>query len=128
MSLLKMFGSKNVSLFEKIGGEAAVDAAVDIFYRKVLTDDRISHFFETTDMENQHVKQKAFLTMAFGGPNNYSGQDMREAHKHMDLTEVHFNAVAECLVGTLEELSVPQAEIDEIVGIAVSVKDDVLNV
>jgi len=29
------------SLYEKLGGEAAVDAAVDIFYRKVLADDRI---------------------------------------------------------------------------------------
>lgn len=116
-----------MSVFEKIGGEAAVNAAVDIFYRKVLADDRISEFFDTVDMEAQHAKQKAFLTMAFGGPNNYSGKDMREAHKHMNLTEVHFNAVAENLVGTLKELEVPQEYIDEIVAIALSVKDDVLN-
>jgi len=116
-----------MSVYEKIGGEAAVNAAVDIFYRKVLADDRISEFFDTVDMEAQHAKQKAFLTMAFGGPNNYTGKDMREAHKHMNLNEVHFNAVAECLVGTLQELSVPQEYIDEIVGIALSVKDDVLN-
>ena len=117
-----------MSVCERIGGEVAVNAAVDIFYRKVLSDDRISHFFVTVDMEAQHAKQKAFLTMAFGGPNNYTGQDMREAHKHMDLTEEHFTAVAEALVGTLNDLEVPQAEIDEIVGVAVSVKDDVLNV
>ena len=117
-----------MSVYERIGGEAAVNAAVDIFYRKVLVDDRISHFFDTIDMEQQHIKQKAFLTMAFGGPNNYSGVDMREAHKGMKLTEEHFTAVAEALVGTLNDLDVPQAEIDEIVGIAVSVKDDVLNV
>lgn len=117
-----------MSVYEKIGGAAAVDAAVDIFYRKVLSDDRISEFFDTVDMEAQHAKQKAFLTMAFGGPNSYTGKDMREAHKHMNLTEEHFGAVAEALVGTLTELEVPQEYIDEIVGIAVSVKDDVLNV
>ena len=117
-----------MSVFERIGGEAAVDAAVDIFYRKVLSDDRISHFFDTTDMEQQHIKQKAFLSMAFGGPNAYSGLDMREAHKGMNLTEEHFTAVAEALVGTLNDLDVPQTDIDEIVDIAVSVKDDVLNV
>lgn len=116
-----------MSVYEKIGGEAAVNAAVDIFYRKVLADERINEFFDTVDMEAQHAKQKAFLTMAFGGPNNYTGKDMREAHKHMNLNEGHFNAVAECLVGTLQELSVPQEYIDEIVGIALSVKDDVLN-
>ncbi len=116
-----------MSLFDKLGGAAAVDAAVDIFYRKVLSDDRISHFFDTVDMESQHTKQKAFLTMAFGGPNSYTGKDMREAHKHMKLTEEHFNAVAENLVGTLKELDVPEESINEVVTIALSVKDDVLN-
>jgi len=116
------------SIYERIGGETAVDAAVDIFYRKVLADERINQFFDTVDMEGQHAKQKAFLTMAFGGPNKYTGQDMREAHKHMNLTEEHFGAVAEALVGTLQELNVPQDIIDEIVAVAVSVKDDVLNV
>ena len=116
-----------MSVYEAIGGAAAVDAAVDIFYRKVLSDDRISEFFYTVDMADQHKKQKAFLTMAFGGPNEYTGKDMREAHAHMNLEEMHFTAVAEALVGTLEELSVPQEHIDSIVGIAVSVKDDVLN-
>lgn len=115
------------SVYDKLGGEPAVDAAVDIFYRKVLADDRISEFFDTVDMEAQHVKQKAFLTMAFGGPNNYTGKDMREAHKHMNLNEVHFNAVAENLIGTLQELDVPQEYIDEVATIAISVKDDVLN-
>lgn len=127
-----LFNSKEktetkMSVYEKIGGDAAVNAAVDIFYRKVLADDRINEFFDTVDMEAQHAKQKAFLTMAFGGPNSYTGKDMREAHKHMDLNEDHFNAVAENLVGTLVELEVPQEYIDEIVTIAVSVKDDVLN-
>ncbi len=116
-----------MSIYEKIGGAAAVDAAVDIFYRKVLSDDRISHFFDTVDMEGMHAKQKAFLTMAFGGPNEYTGTDMRAAHKNMDLNEIHFNAVAECLVATLQELSVPQTEIDAIVDVCLSVKDDVLN-
>ena len=50
-----------MSLFERIGGAPAVDAAVNIFYRKVLGDERISHFFESVDMERQAAKQKAFL-------------------------------------------------------------------
>ena len=116
-----------MSLYDDIGGEAAVNAAVDLFYRKVLQDDRISNFFDTVDMEAQHAKQKAFLTMAFGGPNNYTGKDLREAHKSMDLNDTHFNAVAENLVETLKELGVAQAHIDKVVEIALSVKDDVLN-
>ncbi|HEY7772743.1 MAG TPA: group 1 truncated hemoglobin [Marinagarivorans sp.] len=116
-----------MSLFERIGGAPAVEAAVDIFYRKVLVDDRISHFFDDVDMDRQIGKQKAFLTMAFGGPNQYSGKDMREAHKHMNLTEEHFDAVVENLAATLTELGVKEDDINEIAGIANSVKDDILN-
>lgn len=116
-----------MSIYDDIGGAPAMDAAVDIFYRKVLADDRISHFFDTVDMDAQRGKQKAFLTMAFGGPNNYTGKDLREAHKHMALTEEHFGAVAEDLVATLEELNVPQASIDDIVALLGSTKADVLN-
>ena len=58
------------SLYERIGGDAALDAAVDLFYRKVLADPGINHFFDTTDMDEQRGKQKAFLSMVFGGPND----------------------------------------------------------
>jgi hemoglobin len=115
------------SVFEQIGGTAAVDAAVDVFYRRVLNDPVISHFFDSVDMDRQIGKQKAFLTMAFGGPNNYSGKDMRNAHKHMNLTEQHFGAVAGHLQGTLEELNVPQNLIDDVLKIAASTQSDVLN-
>jgi len=117
-------------LYDELGGEAAVDAAVDIFYRKVLTDDRISHFFEDVDMERQAAKQKAFLTYAFGGPNHYSGKDMREAHKHLvaqGLNNDHFIAVAGHLQSTLQELNAPPQLIDQVMTIAASTHDDVLN-
>jgi hemoglobin len=109
------------TLYEKIGGDAAVNAAVDIFYRKVLADDRISNFFEGVDMEKQAAKQKAFLTMAFGGPHNYTGKDMRDGHAHLvanGLNDTHFDAVMENLGATLQELNVPDELIQEAAAIA----------
>ena len=129
--LKNLFGgsAKPASLFDRIGGEAAVDAAVDIFYRKVLADDRISSFFEGVDMDKQAAKQKAFLTMAFGGPNNYTGEDMRKGHAHLverGLNDSHFDAVMENLGATLQELNVPGELIAEAAAIAESTRNDVL--
>jgi hemoglobin len=118
------------SLFEQLGGEPAVEAAVDSFYRKVLTDDRVSRFFEGVDMDQQRAKQKAFLTMAFGGPNDYSGKDMRQAHARLvekGLDDTHVDAVIELLGATLTELGVDQALIAKVAAIAESVRDDVLS-
>ncbi|OAI21077.1 globin [Methylomonas lenta] len=120
----------STSLYEQLGGEAAVDAAVDIFYRKVLSDYRINRFFDKSDMEKQAAKQKAFLTMAFGGPNNYTGTDMRQAHDHMvkkmGLDDSHFDAVMEHLTTTLQELNVPENLITQVAAIAESTRTDIL--
>jgi len=92
------------SLYERLGGEAAIDAAVKIFYDKVLADTRISHFFEGIPMEKLIGHQKMFLTVAFGGSNNYSGRGMAAAHKRLvdemgltDLKRMHiFNRNSIC--------------------------------
>lgn len=118
------------SLFERIGGEGAVETAVDIFYRKVLTDLSVSAFFFHTDMDEQRAKQKSFLTMVFGGPNDYTGKDMRTAHTELvegGLDESHFDAVVQHLKSTLEELGVDGDAIAEVVAIAEGTRDDVLN-
>lgn len=117
------------TLFEKLGGEAAVDAAVDKFYRRVLADDRIAKFFEDVDMDKQAVKQKAFLTMAFGGPNNYTYLDMKQGHAHLverGLNDTHFDAVVENLGNTLKEMGVADELISEVAAVAETTRDAVL--
>jgi len=117
------------TLYEKLGGEAAVDAAVDVFYRKVLADERINEFFEDVDMETQAAKQKAFMTMAFGGPNNYTGTDMRKGHAHLvkrGLNDSHFDAVVENLGATLTELGISDELIAEVVAVCEPTRNDIL--
>ncbi len=121
------------TLFEKLGGAAAVDLAVDLFYKRVLEDDRIKHFFENTDMAKQQSHQKAFLTYAFGGTDKYDGRFMRESHKELvekqGLNASHFDAVAEDLMITLKEMGVPDDLLAEVAAVAAAPqhKKDVLN-
>lgn len=117
------------TLFEKLGGSAAVDAAVDKFYRRVLQDDRINMYFEGVDMDKQAAKQKAFLTMAFGGPNNYTALDMKTGHAHLverGLNDMHFDAVVEDLGLTLKEMGVGDDLIAEVAAVAETTREAVL--
>ncbi len=119
------------SLYAKLAGEPAVDAAVNLFYKKVLADDRIKHFFDDVDMQRQANHQKIFLTYAFGGAPNYPGKAMRVAHKRLvdekGLSDEHFDAVMENLGAALKELGVPDNLIAEAAAIAESTRSDVLN-
>ena len=118
------------SLYERLGGQAAIMAAVDLFYQKVLTDDVTRGFFESLDMAAQTKKQIAFMTWAFGGPAEFRGRDLTTAHanlvKNKGLSDVHFDAVAKHLDATLRELGVDQALIQEALGIVGSTREKVL--
>lgn len=118
------------SLYDQLGGEKAVDAAVDLFYKKVLADDRVNGFFKGVDMDRQRAMQKGFLTFAFGGPNNYKGRDLRTAHAHLvqkGLNDKHFDIIVEHLGATLKELGVKDELIKKAADVANSVRKDVLN-
>ena len=121
--------SEHVSLYERLGGGAGIEKAVEVFYRKVLGDDRISAFFDGLEMEGQMVKMKAFLVFAFGGPVAYTGRDMRKSHAHLvadGITDEHFDAVVEHLSSTLRELGAGDAEVQELTTFTEKLRDDIL--
>lgn len=108
-------------LYTRIGGAAAVDAAVELLYRKLLAHDHVKAYFEGVDMKRLARHQTAFLTFAFGGGKKWTGPSMYRAHRKLiqerGLNTSHFDVVGEALVQVLQELSVPQELIDEVLAI-----------
>ena len=115
------------SIYHRLGGQPAIDAAVELFYVKVLADKTVNHHFEGINMAKQKARQKQFLAAAFGGPVPYTGKDLRKAHRNLDLKESDFNAIAGHLQATLKELKIPDKLIAEVMAVAASTKDDVLD-
>lgn len=119
------------SLFERLGGDDAVEAAVDIFYSKVIADGLLKPFFSGINMDQQSFKLRIFLTGAFGGPQAYSGRSLRHAHEKLvtekGLGEKHFTAIAGHLKATLDELGIEASMINEVMAIVGKTRIDVLN-
>lgn len=110
-------------IFQALGGAAAVEAAVDRFYERVLADPEVAHYFEGVDMKKQKSKQMAFMALAFGGPDSYRGRDMRTAHQGLPgLANRHFDAIVGQFVGTLQDLGVQQDVIDKAAAVVESTR------
>lgn len=126
-----MSAESDKTVYEQLGGEPAMDAAVKLFYDKVLADEHIARFFDQIDMEKQLKKQKRFLTMITGGPNNYTDRSMRAAHRQLvqkqGLDDSHFDHVVRHLGDTLRELGVPEHLVVGVGAVAESMRADVLN-
>jgi hemoglobin len=98
------------SLFDRLGGQDAIDAVVDEFYDRILSDERVAHHFEDTDMTELRAHQAQFIAAVTGGPVDYDGADMREAHKGMGITGEEFDAVTDHLDASLETYDVSETD------------------
>ena len=74
------------SVYDQIGGKAAVSAAVDGLYERLLADPALAPYFADTDMERQKRHMRAFMAVALGGSELYAGRDMRAAHAKLRIT------------------------------------------
>ena len=104
------------SLFERIGGEAAIKALVDDFYRRVLEDPQLRPFFENTPMDRLRNMQYEFFAAALDGPSVYNGKQLSHVHFGRGIEVGHFGRFIDRLFDTLAGLHLSQDTVHEIIG------------
>lgn len=92
------------SVFEQLGGETAIALAVDSFYERMMADSSLAHYFDGMDLDVLRDHQRAFLTVALGGPEEYDGRSMRNAHSGLGISEHEFTSTVGHLGDALLEL------------------------
>jgi hemoglobin len=114
------------SLYEELGGRAAIAAVVEEFYAKVLADPSLAPMFAGVDVDRLRRHQAAFLVAAHGGPNEYRGRGMRQAHTGLDITAEQFGAVAGHLSDALAACGVPALTIATVIGHVAQLQGDIV--
>ncbi|MCF0094833.1 group 1 truncated hemoglobin [Micromonospora sp. NPDC049114] len=114
------------SNYDRIGGASSVKAAVELFYDKVLADPELAGYFATVDMTGQRRHLALMLTVVLGGPNEYTGRGLAEAHQPLGIPVAHYAKVGEYLIATLAELGVPADVQDDVRAVLVQVQDQVV--
>jgi hemoglobin len=114
------------SLYERLGGNAAITAVVDKFIGHVAADTRINARFANADIPGLKTKLVEQIGAATGGPEKYSGKDMKTSHTGMKITEEEFGALVEDLIKALDELKVPEKEKGELLAPLAAMKGDIV--
>lgn len=114
------------SLFIRLGGQPAVDKAVDLFYDRIIHDEQAGHFFQNINLEQRRKMQKAFVTMAFGGYDHYVGRTMKNAHKYLRLEEDDFTAVVNLMKLCIKDVGATDDLLKEVHATLMTLKDDIL--
>jgi hemoglobin len=103
-----------MTIYDTIGGRAAVGTLVNELYRRALDDPNLNGYFANTDMTLLHRHQRAFIAAALGRPGTYHGRAMGEAHAGLNITDDAFDRVATHLVSILRENGVDEEAVGHI--------------
>jgi hemoglobin len=117
-------------LYDLIGGRQTIWAATESFYRRVLADSRICHFFESTDMAHLRARQSMFVSMLLGGRTVYTGKDIPTAHegaREQGLNDAHFDMFLKHFRDALEEVGVKTDKAEKVLNLLESKRNAVLN-
>lgn len=121
-------GGSAKSLYDRLGGNAAITEVVEKFVARVAKDTRINKFFAKTDIPKFKLRLIQQLGQATGGPEVYEGKSMKEVHENMKVSTADFTALVEDLTLTLNEMSVPQAEQSELLAKLGPMQADIVEV
>ena len=121
-----------LSLYERLGGVYAIAAVVDDFIDRIMVDPRLNAN-PLVDEAHHRVSKAGFkylvteqVCWAAGGPQKYTGRNMRDSHAHLKITAGEWEAFLDDLRQTLDKFQVPAAEQGELFAIVGSTKGDIV--
>lgn len=113
------------SLYKELGGAPTVEAITKNLIDRLLVNPKISFLFEETDREDLHQKIVDQICMETGGPCNYEGLDMVEAHSGMDIKYSEFDVFVEDFILAMEKAQVPFRLQNKVLAIFAPMREDV---
>lgn len=115
-----------VSDYDAIGGGPAVSAVVNDFYERVLSDPQLAPYFEGVDIARLKRHQVLLVTQVLGGPNNYDGRPLADAHEGLGIDHDDFARVAGHLTRSLSDAGVPEDIVMRAMAAVASTEPDIV--
>jgi len=121
------------SLFERLGGSPGIERIVDDVASRHLNNPAISARFRPyleppQRLEQLKVHLARFLELGSGGPQRYSGRDMRSAHTGMNISEAEYMAAVDDVVDALAALGLDDQTRKDVLAITWSLKGEIIRV
>jgi len=107
---------KQLTLFERVGGEQAISDLIHEFYDRVLADLELKPFFKNTSMDKLRRMQREFFSAALDGPITYTGRPLGHVHHGRGITKHHFALYVGHLIDTLRDHGINDQDVQDIIG------------
>jgi hemoglobin len=121
---------ERVSLYDRLGKEEGITKVVDDFVAAVIANDeyppKLKEHFKRADVAVLKKKLVDQIGEATGGPQRYTGKNMKDAHKGLGITNADFDALVASLKKALDDNKVGEKEQKELFALLGPMRKDVV--
>ena len=119
--------SSEATLYERVGRRPGIEKIVDQIWINHTSNPAIKQRYAKSDPATVKRLVTEMCCAGFGGPEAYSGKDMKSAHTGMNINAVEFIAVCDDVLDALDKCGAGKREKDEILAILYSLKPEVVH-
>lgn len=117
------------SLYDRLGGADRIATLCHGIVERHFTNPLIKTRFEQIKDRPKFEKHVFdFFSAGTGGPQNYQGKEVLEAHRHMNINEQELIAAIDDIMNEMTECGYEQAEKSDVLAILYSLKGHVVHV
>ncbi len=120
--------TRTATLYERLGERANISRIVDDIVANHLANPIVAPRFARADIPRLKAHALDFFCSGCGGPEQYTGRDMRTAHTGMNISEQEFVSVLDDILAALDKNGVGPKERQEVLAVLYSLKDDVVRI
>ena len=113
-------------LYQAFGEQQGLRTLMDDFVKRLKADARIGDQFRDTNADALAQSLTLQLCQLSGGPCTYKGADMKTAHRNMDITKAHFNALVEVLQDSMNARGIPFTHQNQMLALLAPMYRDVI--
>jgi hemoglobin len=113
-------------LYDRLGGYDKISALTTKIIGLHEQNEAIQHLMDGVDGEQLAKHVADFVASGTGGPQKYTGRDMVSAHEHLKLTDADFLSAGGDIVKAMQSFSYGEDEVQEVMCILLSLKDQVV--
>ncbi len=123
----------DVTLYERLGAAAGIRRIVDGAVAAHMDNPLIGHRFQPYADQPERVEEIKqhtcdFFAAGSGGPDNYAGRSMTEAHRGMQIDAAEYDAAADDILGVMKSLNYDAQTRADVGTILESLKPEIIHV
>jgi hemoglobin len=116
------------SLYDRLGGEEKIEKIAATIFENHSKNDAVRSRYVDSDRDNVIRLVAEFICADTGGPQIYTGKNMIDTHRGMNISEAEYVAVLDDILDALNTHQIGQREQEEFLMIAYSLRGEILHV